>query len=149
MKTSIGKINKPKNFKDAVVEQIILWIVIFTSFVTFLFFVIDYANALKVNENAEAISAYAARMVALNEEDADIIAGINNIKGDYVAALQAGDITCNEDASVENRQVIMNVYATLTNDFLPTKSNNIHSKIVVFNEASAFEKECSLTLDLN
>lgn len=137
------------NLKNAVVEQIILWIVIFTSFVTFLFFVIDYSNALKVNENAEAISAYAARMVALNEDDDDIIAGINEIKGDYVQDLTITDLDCTESSTIENRQVIMNVYATLSNSFLPTKSDNVHSKIVVFNESSAFQKECDLTLTLN
>lgn len=149
MKTTIKNKKKPTNFKDAVVEQIILWIVIFTSFVSFLFFIIDYSNALKVNENADAISAYAARMVALNEEDADIVAGINNIKGDYVQTLQASDLSCTESSSVENRQVIMNVYATLDNSFLPSETNNVHSKIVVFNESSAFQKECNITLTLN
>jgi len=149
MKTVTSKKQQIKNFKNAVVEQIVLWIVIFTSFVGFLFFVIDYANALKVNENAESISAYAARMIALDEDEADIIAGINKIKGDYVQSVTSGGLSCTESTTLENRQVIMNVYATLNNSFLPTKSNNIHSKIVVFNESSSFQKECSLTLTLN
>lgn len=143
------KTNKPKNFKDAVVEQIVLWIVIFMSFVTVFFFVIDYANALKVNENAETLSQYAARMIAINEEVDDIIAGMNNIKGDHVATIQSDDLVCVDDTSVSNRQVIVNIYATLDNDFLSDGENNVHSKTVVFNESSEFQKECSLTLSLN
>lgn len=143
------KINKPNNFKDAVVEQIVLWIVIFMSFITLLFFVIDYSNAIKANENAESLSQYGSRMIALNKDTADIISGMNNIKGNHVSTIQEDDLTCVEDSSVSNRQVIVNIYATLDNNFLSAGDNNIHSKTVVFNESSEFQKECSLTLSFN
>ncbi len=142
------KTNKPNNFKDAVVEQIVLWIVIFMSFVTVLFFVIDYSNAIKANENAESLSQYASRMIALNKDIDDVITGMNNIKGNHVESIQADDLSCVEDSSISNRQVIVNIYATLDNNFL-SEGNNIHSKTVVFNESSEFQKECSLTLSFN
>lgn len=143
------KTKKINNLKNAVVEQIVLWIVIFMSFVTMFFFVIDYSNALKANENADTLSQYAARMISINEETDDIIAGMNNIKGDHVATIESDDLVCVDDTSVSNRQVIVNIYATLDNDFLEGDANNVHSKTVVFNESSEFQKECSLTLSLN
>ena len=140
--------NKP-NFKDAVVEQIILWIVIFISFVSILFFIIDYSNALKVSENADSIANYTARMVALEETESDIADGINRIKGDYVQTVSASSISCTEDTSDSSRQVIVNIYGTLPNNIILTGSNNINSKAVVYNESSEYKKECSLTLSFN
>ena len=149
MKNQLEKNTKNTNLKDAVVEQIILWIVIFISFVSLLFFIIDYSNVVKIKENADSISDYAAKMIALSKDEQDIISGINKIKGDYVADVISGDLICIEDTSIANHQVIVNVYATVNNGFLPVSSNNIHSKTVVFNESSEFEKECSLTLSFN
>lgn len=138
------------NMKNAVVDQIILWIVLFTVFVGILFFIIDYSNAIKVKDNADAIADYTARLVALEKDEDLIIEGINdNIKEDYFASLGTGAISCTEDTSLSNHQVIVNVYTTLTNSFLPVSSNNVHSKTVVFNERSEFKKECSITLVFN
>ena len=140
--------NNP-NMKKAVIDQIILWIVLFVIFVGFLFFVIDYSNAIKVKDNSDAIADYVARMVALNKTDADIVTGANKIKDSYFATIQDGDLVCTSDTSIANHQVIMNVYTTLVNDFLPVGNNNIHAKTIVFNESSEFQKECSLTLFFN
>jgi hypothetical protein len=138
-----------KNMKKAAIDQIILWIVLLTIFATFLFFVIDYSNAIKVKDNADAIGDYTARMVALDKTESDIVDGINGIKDDYFAIIQDGDLVCNIDSSISNHQVIINIYTTLVNGFLALGSNNIHSKTVVFNESSEFQKECSLTLSFN
>lgn len=138
-----------KNMKKAAIDQIILWIVLLTIFATFLFFVIDYSNAIKVKDNTDAIADYTARMVALDKTESDIIDGANRIKDDYFTAIQDGDLVCNIDSSISNHQVIINIYTTLVNGFLALGSNNIHSKTVVFNESSEFQKECSLTLSFN
>lgn len=137
------------NMKKAVVDQIILWIVLFTVFVGFLFFIIDYSNAIKVKDNTDAISDYVARMVALDKNEGDIIAGINEIKDDYFANVEVANLICNADTSISNHQVIVNVYTSLVNGFLPVSQNNVHSKTVVFNETSEFQKECNLTLSFN
>lgn len=138
-----------KNMKKAVVDQIILWIVLFTIFVSFLFFVIEYSNAIKVKDSTDAVADYVARMVALDKPTTDIVAGANNIKDDYFATIQDGDLTCITDNSQPNYQVIMNVYTTLNNDFLSIGNQNVHSRTVVFNENNEFQKECSLTLTFN
>uniref|UniRef100_UPI0040485FCB hypothetical protein n=1 Tax=Aliarcobacter sp. TaxID=2321116 RepID=UPI0040485FCB len=137
------------NMKKAVVDQIILWIVLFITFVSFLFFILDYSNAMKVKDNVDALSDYIARMVALNKPESEIVTGANTIKDNYIATIQEGDLICNIDTSISNYQVIINTYATLTNSFLPIANDNVHSKTVVFNESSEFEKECSLTLSFN
>jgi Flp pilus assembly protein TadG len=137
------------NMKKAVVDQIILWIVLFIVFVGFLFFIIDYSNAIKVKDNTDAVADYVARMTALNKNDAEIIAGANTIKEDYFATITEANLNCVENNALANHQVIMNVFATLVNNFLPVGNNNVHSKVVVFNEASEFQKECTLTLLFN
>lgn len=138
-----------KSMKKAAIDQIILWIVLFTIFVSFLFFIIDYSNAIKVKDNTDAVADYVARMVALDKPNSEIVIGANKIKENYFATIQESDIICNIDTSISNHEVIMNVYTTLTNGFLNTGNNNIHSKTVVFNESSEFQKECSLTLSFN
>ena len=137
------------NMKKAVIDQIILWIILFTVFVGFLFFIIDYSNAMKVKDNTDAIADYIGRMVALNKNEADIIEGVNRVKDAYFATVDLANLVCNTNNAVSNHQVIVNVYTTLTNSFLPVEANNVHSKTVVFNENSEFEKECSLTLSFN
>ena len=135
--------------KKAYVEQVLLWMVIFISFVGILFFVIDYSNVAKVKENTDSISDYTAKMIALSKGEIDIVDGINKIKGDYVVMITESDLICTEDSTTLNHQVIVNIYATVNNRFLPESNNNIHSRTVVFNESSEIEKECSLTLSFN
>lgn len=138
-----------KNMKKAVVDQIILWIVLFTIFVSFLFFVIEYSNAIKVKDSTDAVADYVARMIALDKPTNDIVDGANNIKDDYFATIQYADLTCVTDNTQANYQVIMNVYTTLNNDFLSLGNQNVHSRTVVFNEKNEFQKECSITLTFN
>jgi Flp pilus assembly protein TadG len=139
--------NKP--MKKAIIDQIILWIMLFIAFVTFLFFIIDYSNALKVKDNTDAITDYIARMVALGKPQSDIVSGANIIKDDYFANILDDELVCSSDSTISNHQVIVNVYVTLKNGFLPIGNNNVHSKTVVFNESSEFQKECSVTLSFN
>lgn len=138
-----------KNMKKAVVDQIILWMVLFTIFVSFLFFVIEYANAIKVKDSTDAVADYIARMIALDKPISDIVAGANNIKDDYFATIQDADLNCVTNNAQPNYQVIINVYTTLTNDFLSLGNQNVHSRTVVFNENSEFQQECFLTLTFN
>jgi len=137
------------NMKKAIIDQILLWIVLFTIFVSLLFFIIDYSNTVKAQDNTSAIADYIARMNALDKNEADIVIGINQIKNNYFVPVTANDLNCTIDNTISNHQVIVNVYATMVNNFLSAQANNIHSKAVVFNESSEFQKECSLTLSFN
>lgn len=148
MKTSTKKIINYTNMKKAVIDQIILWIVLFIIFVGFLFFVIEYSNAVKVKDNVDAVADYTARMVALGETETTIATGINaNIKDDYFANVVAADIVCTEDTATSNYQVVVEVKTTYSNDFIA--DTNVLSKTVVFNEQSEFKNECKLTLKIN
>lgn len=139
------KIIDHSSMKTAIVDQIILWIVLFIIFVSFLFFVIEYSNAVKVKDNTDAIADYAARMVSLNRSESDILTGINgSIKSEYFNDVSS--INCTEDTTTSNYQVIVNVTTTMTNDFLT--SSNVHSRAVVFNENGEFEKECDIALTI-
>lgn len=149
IKNTTTKTNNFSTYKKAVVDQILLWIMLFIAFVGFLFFIIDYANAIKVKDNADALTDYAARMISLDKPMGEVVTGLNRLKDDYIATIQESDITCTEDSTSLNHQVIMNIYSTLTNNFLPTSNNNVHARTVVFNESSEVEKECSLTLNFN
>lgn len=147
MKTINKNRKNHTSMKNAVVDQIVLWIVLFIIFISFLFFVIEYSNAIKVKDNTDAIADYTARMVALGKTEADIATSINdNIKDDYFNNVAGSGIVCVEDTTTSNYQVIVNIKTTMTNDFLTT--SNVHSRTVVFNEISEFKKECDLTLTI-
>lgn len=147
MKTINKNSKNHTNMKNAVVDQIVLWIVLFIIFVSFLFFVIEYSNAIKVKDNTDAIADYTARMVALGKTEDDIATSINDsIKDDYFNTVAGSGIVCVEDTATSNYQVIVNVETTMTNDFLT--SSNVLSRTVVFNEISEFKKECDLTLSI-
>lgn len=136
---------KTNNMKQAAIDQILLWLVLFTIFVSFLFFVIDYSLAIRIKDNADSLADYGARMVALGRTDAEVVAGMNNIKlGSFNTILDA-DLTCTQGAT-SNYQVQFNVYTTYVSDFFGSDANNVHGKTVVFNEVSDLEKDCSVTL---
>mgnify|MGYP000070718106 CR=1 FL=1 len=135
-----------KNMKKAAIDQIILWIVLFIIFVTFLFFVIDYSNAIKVKDNTDSVADFMARKISLDNDNTDIASLLNNVKGPYFQDIQDADISCTKSTTIENYQVQVNIYTTLVNGFLPTGSDNVHSRVVVFNEDDKFQVICNLTL---
>lgn len=140
---------KKVNMKDAVIEQIMLWLVLVSIFVTFLFFVIEYSTVLRIKDNADALADYGARMVALGKTEAETATGLNNIKLSSMATITDVSITCTEDAATSNYQVQFSVNATFTGTFYGDAANNIRSKSVVFNESSDLEKSCTLALTFN
>lgn len=148
MNQEINKNKEKQNFtnmKNALIDQIILWIVLFIVFVSFLFFIIEYSSAIKVKDNMDAIADYVARTVSLNEDKADIATGVNsNIKDNYFSDIAESDIVCTDTTSTNNFQVIVNVKTTMNNKFLV--SSDLLSKTVVFNETNSFQTECTLTL---
>ncbi len=137
------KTNK-KIYKGAI-DQIMLWMVLFSIFVGFLFFIIDYSTAIRMKDNCDTIADYGARMTALGKDTTVISDGINNLKLDYFPNVGSGSIVCTTDSGVENYQVIFNVYATYNSNFL--QNSSIHAKRVVFNEINKFQITCNLTLN--
>ena len=136
------------NMKQAIIDQILLWIVMITFFATFLFFVINYSTALRIKDNIDALADYGARMIALGRTDAEVVAGMNNIKLNSMATIQEADLNCVE-AATSNYQVQMIVQTTFDSTFLEATPNNVLGKTVVFNEISELEKTCTITVSMN
>lgn len=136
---------KKNNMKSAVVDQMLLWIILITVFASFLFFIINYSVALRIKDNVDSLTDYGARMVALGRSDAEVVAGLNNIKLSSMADIQEADLNCVENAD-SNYQVEFNVLATYDSTFFEAGANNVQGRAVVFNEVSDLEKVCSLTL---
>lgn len=135
--------------KKGAVDQILLWIVLFIVFVSLLFFVIDYSLAVRVKDNADSLSDYGARMVALGKSEDEIATGLNQIKLPSVTTITAADITCVDDPLTTNYQVHFNVVGTFDTQFITSGENNINSSAVVFNEISNVQRTCTLNLTIN
>ncbi len=129
----------------AIIEQIILWIVLFVSFITFFFMVIDYGNIMRIKGNVDLMAEYGARMVGLGKTSQEIAQSLNNIKSDYFATITEDDIECTTTAS-GNYQAIFTARGLYTDTKILEQRGDIASKKVVFNERSSDEIDCSLTL---
>ena len=136
---------KVKKMVPAVIDQLMMWIVIFVSFVTILFFVIDYSMIMRIKGNIDLMSQYAARMISLGNTEDEVASSLNNIKINYFADISGGDIVCNTSAT-GTYQVIFNLTGLYVDTNILDQQNNILSKKVVFNEINSDEIECSLTL---
>jgi Flp pilus assembly protein TadG len=129
----------------AVIEMVILWMVLFVSFVIFLFMVIDYGSIMRVKGNVDLLAEYGARMLSLGKTPDEVASGLNNIKNVYFASIGDGDIICSSTAT-GNYQVIFTVTGLYTDTKILTQRDAIVSKRVVFNERSSDETNCVLTL---
>lgn len=135
---------------SAYIEQVLMWLVIFVGFVTFLFFVIDYSNVMRIKGNMDLMTEYAANMVALGKTDDEIVERINDMKSGYFADAVVGSGLCTTDStpsSAEEYQIIF----TITGSYLDTKVlnpvNSIVTRRVVFNDISSDKIDCSLTIN--
>ena len=140
---------KPKNnLKKAVVDQILLWTVLFVGFVTLLFITIDYSSILRLNNNNDALAQQGARMIALGLENDEVATSLNNLRNDYYAVITEADINCVEVTDT-SYQVIFNVISTYEDAKVLTFENNINASSSSFNETSSNEITCTLTLSKN
>ncbi len=130
--------------KKAIIDQIMLWLVIFVSFVTLFFLVVDYYIIMKTKDRSDAVSGYGARMIALGKEHSDIISGLNNVKGEYFDTIVEDDLTC-EVLTTTQYQVIFTTNITFDNRFLDA-GEKIYSTSTAFNEISSVDQNCSLNL---
>jgi len=136
---------KIKKMTPAIVDQIMLWTVIFVSFVVILFLVIDYSMIMRIKGNLDLLSQYSARMIAIGTQKEDIVAQLNNIKLSYFTNIISDDITC-VTSSTGTYQVIFNVNGLYDSTNILNPQNALSSKSVVFNEINSDEIECTLTL---
>ena len=150
------KIEENQNTKPAYIEQVLMWMVIFIGFVWMFFFVIEYATAIRIKDNIDALSEYSARKVAatINQADVDsdatFIASLNNIRINKITALTTADLVCVIDTGLLNSQVIFTTQGTYLDGFLSNQgANNFKSKKVVFNESNVEQITCTLNVTIN
>jgi hypothetical protein len=130
--------------KQAIVDQIILWIILFVSFVTIFYLVIDYYMVIKTKDQSDLLSNYGARMKALGKDDATVVAGLNTLKGDYFQTIQEANLSC-VNLATERYQIIFTTNIHLKNSFL-NENDKIYSRSSAFNEINATDINCSLNL---
>lgn len=131
--------------RNAVVDQILLWIVLFITFVTLFFTVIDYYIVMKTKERVDSLSSYGARMEALGRDESTIVEGLNNIIGSTFVTVTQDDLNCT-DLGTTNYQVVFTVRVGIKNRFISADKKLI-SISSFFNEVNSSDYSC--ILDLN
>ena len=132
--------------RAAVIDKMLLWIVIFISFVSIFFIVIDYYKVVKVKDRCDALSSYGSRMKALGKDTTSIVSGLNGIKGNYFDTIYDANLTCAALAT-EQYQVIFTTNIIFENRFLDD-GEILYSKSASFNEISSIDQNCSLNLSI-
>ncbi len=137
----------------------LMWMVIFIGFVWMFFFVVDYATAVRLKENMDYMSKYAARYVAnFNDQanvntDADLITNLNNLRNSKIDAVTAANINCviaTVPPQDTNSQSIFIVQGTYLKSFLSNQgANNFTSTTVVYNQTEVAQITCTLSITIN
>lgn len=142
-------VNKKLNkMKKAVIDQILLWLILFISFVTLLFMILDYSAIVRLKGNTDILAQYGSRMVSLGNTDAEVADKLNAIKISYFNTIAASDIVCTTStATTANEyQVVFNVTSTYNEAKVLKFNNTIYSNVATFNEQSSEYISCSLAL---
>ena len=153
------KLQEKNKMKAAYIDQMLMWMVIFVSFAWMFFFVINYATAVKLNENMDYLSKFAARYISNTDDQANVttdttfIANLNDIKVSKIGTISSSDINCviattaPEDT---NSQCIFETQGTYNKGFLSNQgTNNLKSKVVIYNNQSAAQISCTLSVTIN
>lgn len=135
------------SMKPAVIEQIMVWLLIFVGFATLLFLTMEYAAIVRLKSNNDTLAQQGARLIALGKSNADIAAALNTMKVSYYATIDADDIVCTEVVDT-SYQIILNVTSTYTDAKVLTISD-ITAKAATFNETNSNEITCDIVLSNN
>lgn len=130
--------------KKAVIDQMMLWMIIFISFVTMLFMVMDYYVVIKTKDTSDLLSNYGARMKALGKNDDIIVDGLNTIKSDYFATVNSGDLLC-DTSDTGGYKIKLTANISIVNRFL-SADEKIYSYSSAFNEVNSDDISCTLNL---
>ena len=137
---------KVKKMVPAIIDQMMMWMIIFVGFVVLLFLVVDYSMVMKIKGNIDLMSEYSARMVSLGNTNDDIATKLNSMKLSYFSDIAGGDISCDTPVDSNAYQVIFNITGLYTDTNILDPQNSIISRRVVFNEIDSNTIECYLTL---
>jgi hypothetical protein len=133
--------------RRAVIDQILLWIVLFIAFITMFFMVINYYMVMKTKDRCDTLANYGVRMKALGRDNDDIVNGLNNITNNYFKEITTDDMECVEDATQNDYQTVFKVDTTFKNIFLDN-NERVASKASTFNEVNSSHIDCNITLEV-
>lgn len=134
------------NMKKAGVENIFIFMILFSSFVGIFFFVINYATIIRAKDNIDALADYASNYVATRGVGDDISDTMNSIAPSGMDPINADtSALCNSIAD-NTHQVIFTV--TSTNDSYSFYDGEISSRRVVFNQINSNTVTCNLEVTL-
>jgi len=133
--------------KKAVIDQIMVWMLVFVSFVTLFYLSMDYYKLLKTKESCDTMSNYGARMKALGKSNDTIAGELNKRKSNLMDTINATDIICREDITDQKYQVVFRIMMDLNTTTFQDKQ--IQSVSSAFNELTSSNIECNLTITTN
>lgn len=147
---------KKETMKSAYIEQIIMWMVIFVGFIWLFFFVIQYATAIRIKDNMDDLSKYAARYVSdLNNQtnvpnDVNLFTNLNNIRSPIIGVITSNNLNCVIAVAAPqsiNSQSIFIIQGTYKKGFLKDQEdNNFFSRVVVYNNRNQAQITCTLDI---
>lgn len=134
---------KQSNMRKAVIDKILLFLVLFISFASIFFMVIDYYVVLKVKENMDNLTHYTIRMVALGKDEDDIITKLNSFN--YFSTINSDDLICFETGD-NNYTITLTSTTFIDDNRLFSSSDIIFSSVAFFNEVNSSDIRCNLYL---
>lgn len=139
------KKKSPVKMKKAMIDQVMMWLMIFVGFITTMFLVIDYSMINRVKANIDLLSEFGAKSIALEHTEEDIAEKLNTMKSGYFANINPEDINC---VVVENNsyKISFTVIGEYTDTKILSKQSNIVSKKSVFYDNGTDQIDCTLNL---
>jgi len=137
-----------KNKRNGVIDQLLLWIVLFLGFVGLFFMVIDYSALMRLKGYNDTLAQYGARMISLGHSTDEVATSLNNIRNSYYGVIDGSDIVCDE-VDTSSFQVIFKVLSTYEDAKVLSINETINSRFVAFNEINGNEITCTLTMSNN
>lgn len=148
-----------ENMKKAYIENILIWVTIFCTFVLLFFFVIKFATIIRIKDNLDAMSDYIANKAAVTAGIGDttingaditkIVAVLNNMKVSAIAQITDANLSCADAGTNTHSYQINSTVTTGTAVTIGFYTNTFTSNRVVYNEMTDDDIDCTLTISLN
>jgi len=130
--------------KNAAVENIIIWIIIFASFVTVFFMVINFSTVLRIKDHVDSLAEYGANYVATRGIGDDITIIMNDIAPPAILPMNVDTSDICDSVADNTFQVIFNIRTT-NNSYL-FHDGPITGTRVVFNQMNSNTITCDLSI---
>ncbi len=136
------------NLKKAAIENIFIWIVLFATFVSILFFIINYTSIIRTKDTMDALADYGANFVATRGTGDDLSNKMNSIATKNFNNISANtNMICNAPVADNGYQIIFNVRTTNNSYYFFNKA--LSSQRVVFNQLGSSSITCNLNVTVN